>query len=271
MRYGVLMVVLITCGTSPVWGAAMEAGRDAPGTVHDKQRQWPGGKDADCRAMPAEEGTKLGIIRQMLGSGKPHAAIAYLDAARISAPQADLVRADALRQTGREVEAAQLYRKLLGSCVMGYAYQGLGLVASKSSKIKESVTQLRAASAALPVDPAIRNDYGYALMLAADYKAALHEFLTAIELAPGNRQAAYNLILLLSRSGEQEKAKLFADQFGISPAELVRLQELAQQPLPNTAALDAGVASTTEKAVHAQPVQSDKQETAYQTATEVQR
>jgi len=196
------------------------------------------GKSGTCEALPPAEGTKLGIIRQMLLSGRPHAAIAYLDAAHIDSPQSDLLRADGLRQTGRHEKATEIYRKLLASCVAGNAYQGLGLLAGQQGDVAEAVDQLQAASTLLPVDPDIRNDYGYALLLASNYDDALHEFLTAIELAPGNRQAAHNLLLLLYRTGQNEKAGKFAEQFGINAGDLVRLKEEAQRPLPGIALND---------------------------------
>lgn len=236
------MVAALLCSSGSLWAALPAPHEEPAGDNRHERELWATGKDVECKALPAAESTKLGIIRQMLNAGKPHAAIAYLDAARIAAPQADLLRADGLRQTGRAAEADRLYRQLLGSCVAGYAYQGLGLDASKLGKLQEAVTQLRAASAALPVEAAIRNDYGYALMSTGDNQAALHEFLTAIELAPGLQRAAHNLILLLSRSGEHEKAKTFADQFGISADQLADLQRLAQQPLPNVAEQEKTVA-----------------------------
>lgn len=218
-------LALVLTGIAPAWAATPA---DAPAKDKDI---WSNEKDA-CRELPPASSTRLGLIRQMLVAGKPHAAIAYLDASHITAPQADLLRADALRQTGRAAEADKVYRQLLGSCVKGYAYQGLGLSASAAGKTRDAVAQLQAASVALPVDPAVRNDYGYALMQAGNTQAALHEFLTAIELAPNQRRPARNLLLLLTRSGEDEKARAFAQQFGISDAELAGIRELAQQQLP---------------------------------------
>lgn len=194
-----------------------------------------------CKPLPAAENTRLGIIRQMLAEGKPHAAIAHLDAARIDAPQSDLLRADGLRQTGRQEKATELYRRLLNTCVAGNAYQGLGLLAGQVGDVGEAVDQLHAASVLLPVDPVIRNDYGYALLLANQHEEALHEFLTAIELAPGHRQAAHNLLLLLYRMGQTEKARHFAEQFGISAADAERLKAQALKPLPGIALNDAAL------------------------------
>jgi tetratricopeptide (TPR) repeat protein len=141
---------------------------------------------------------------------------------------------------------------LLSSCVAGNAYQGLGLLATHEGNVREAILQLQAASEALPIDPNIRNDYGYALLLADENEGALHEFLTAIELAPGNRQAAHNLLLLLYRMGEADKAGQFAEQFGIGGADVERLKKQALQPLPDLALLNetnvrtngAGVAET---------------------------
>lgn len=228
----IIGVALMTTWSWASWGATPSPHENTAGNSQSASELWSG--DA-CRPIPAAENTKLGIIRQMLMAGKPHAAIAYLDAAHINAPQADLLRADALRQTGREEDAGQLYKKLLRSCMAGYAYQGLGLSASKAGRTKEAVTQLQAAAAALPIDALVRNNYGYALMAAGNDEAALHEFLTAIELAPDNRRAAHNLVLLLCRKGEDDKAKQFADQFGLSADEYAELKDMAHAPLPSMA------------------------------------
>lgn len=195
-------------------------------------------KPTTCKAMPPADSTRLGIIQQMLIEGRPHAAIAHLDAAGIEAPQSDLLRAEGLRQTGRGKEAAVLYQKLLNSCVAGNAYQGLGLLATHEGNVREAILQLHAASEALPIDPNVRNDYGYALLLADENEGALHEFLTAIELAPGNRQAAHNLLLLLYRMGEVDRASKFAEQSGIGASDVERLKKQALQPLPDIALLD---------------------------------
>lgn len=194
-------------------------------------------KPNNCKALPAAASTRLGIIEQMLDGGRPHAAIAHLEAADIRAPQSDLLRADGLRQTGRGKEAAVLYQKLLSSCVAGSAYQGLGLLATHEGNVREAILQLHAASEAMPVDPNVRNDYGYALLLADEHEGALHELLTAIELAPGHQRASRNLLLLLFRMGETDKAGKFAEQFGISAAEVERLKKQALQPLPDLALL----------------------------------
>lgn len=244
MRNYWLMASFMACFASPAWGNPLAQLY----TQTMQETQEPASATANkfeaCEALPPTEGTKLGIIRQMLGSGKPHAALAHLDAARIESPQSNLLRADSLRQTGRNREATEFYRKLLNTCVAGNAHQGLGLIASHTGNVREAIIQLGEASEALPVDPNVRNDYGYALLLADENEGALHEFLTAIELAPGHRQAAHNLLLLLFRTGETEKAASFAERFGIGAAEVDRLRAQAKQPLPGIALNDVSAGQT---------------------------
>ena len=184
--------------------------------------------DKACAEISAEDATKLGFIQQVLAEGKPHAALAHLDAARIKSEQAELLRANALRQTGRAGQAQAIYEQLIDSCVAGHAYRGLGLIASDASDLPASLHYLEAASRELPADHTIRNDYGYVLMQAGSHEQALHEFLTALELAPDYRQAANNLLLLLYRQGDSVRAETFAKQFGINASEMQQLQALAQ-------------------------------------------
>lgn len=245
------LLALATLYLGPAWAAP--PAEPAASTAGSKTL-W-GNEKNSCKELPAASSTRLGLIRQMLAAGKPHAAIAYLDAARIEAPQAELLRADGLRQTGREEDADRIYRKLLGGCVAGYAYQGLGLSASNAGKMRDAVSHLKAASAALPVDPSVRNDYGYALMLSGDNKVALHEFLTAIELAPNNRRAAHNLVLLLSRTGEHQKAEAFAGQSGISAEELADIRQMAAQQLPMVSPADRPVSGMTGPMLHTDPAE----------------
>ena len=184
--------------------------------------------DRACAEVPAEAAAKLGFIQQVLAEGKPHAALAHLDAARIKSEQAELLRANALRQTGRVGQAQVIYERLIESCGAGHAYRGLGLIASHAGDLPASLHYLETASRALPADHTIRNDYGYVLMQAGSYEQALHEFLTALELVPDYRQAANNLVLLLYRQEDSARAEAFAKQFGINASEMQQLQKLAQ-------------------------------------------
>jgi Flp pilus assembly protein TadD len=184
--------------------------------------------DKPCTETSPEETTRLGLIQQMLSEGKPHAAIAYLDAARIKSERAELLRANGLRQTGRAGQAQVIYQQLTNSCVSGQAYRGLGLIASNTGNLQESLRYLKAASDTLPTEHTIRNDYGYVLMRSGQNEPALHEFLTAVELAPDYRQAAHNLILLLYQQGDTVRAEAFARQFGVVAEEMQQLKKMTQ-------------------------------------------
>lgn len=184
--------------------------------------------DKVCAELIPEESTRLALIQQMLADGKPHAAIAHLDALKTKSERAELLRAHGLRQTGRAQQAQVIYEQLTKSCVSGHAYRGLGLIASNAGNLPEALRYLKAASSTLPTEHTIRNDYGYVLMQSGQHDAALHEFLTAVELAPDYRQAAHNLILLLYQQGDTARAEAFAKQFGIVADELQQLKKLAQ-------------------------------------------
>jgi len=192
-------------------------------------RQLKSPANKTCAEVPPEETTKLGLIQQMLADGKPHAALAHLEAAKINTEQAELLRAHGLRQTGRALQAQVIYEQLVNSCVSGQAYRGLGLIASNAGNLRESLRYLKAASTALPTEHTIRNDYGYVLMQSGEPEPALHEFLTAVELAPGYRQAAHNLILLLYRQGDSARAETFAKQFGIAGDEMQQLKKMTPE------------------------------------------
>lgn len=189
-------------------------------------RQIKNTENKACSTVSPEETTKLGLIQQMLAEGKPHAALAHLEAANIKNEQAALLRAHGLRQTGRALQAQAIYEQLVTSCVSGYAYRGLGLIASNAGNLQESLRYLQAASNALPTEHTIRNDHGYVLMQSGATEPALHEFLTAVELAPDYRQAAHNLILLLYRQGDINRAEAFARQFGVDAAEMQQLKKM---------------------------------------------
>lgn len=219
----------ITISMALAWGVISCMPSTFAADMQSRSGQSSGHAEKACTEMSAEEATKLGFIQQVLADGKPHAALAHLDAARIKGEQAELLRANALRQTGRVAQAQGIYEQLVNSsCVSGHAYRGLGLIASHAGDQPASLRYLEAASHALPADYTIRNDYGYVLMQAGSYEQALHEFLTALELAPDYRQAANNLVLLLYRQGKPARAEAFAKQFGINATEMQQLQTLAQ-------------------------------------------
>lgn len=189
-----------------------------------------------CQAISAEDKTQLEMIGKVLADGKAYAAIAFLDASKLELPQARLYRAHALRQTGQYEQSAQYYQALLGSCVSGLAYQGMGLLAEMQDQHEAAISYLKVASTLLPVESRVRGDYGYALMMAGDNRQALAELLTAIELDGKNRLAINNLILLMFKTGQDEKASQIASDYGITEQNLAEIRDSLGQSSLNPAA-----------------------------------
>lgn len=222
-----LVLLIATLG-----GCALPPGAQAPaGTV----------ADGTCGAEPSPaDNTRLAGIDQLLREGKPHAALAQLDALAAQGkrpPQADLARADALRRIDRWEQAEGLYRGLLHTCLQGRAWHGLGLLQAQRGLQADSIASLERARGQLPTDARVRNDLGYALLLAQRFEDARFEFLTVLELEPGDARAARNLVLLTLREGRIDKARELAASLGLDAATLARLvQSSANMPALNPGA-----------------------------------
>lgn len=185
---------------------------------------------AVCSAgLGPAENTRLAAIEQVLRDGKPYAALAQLDAMRSEAPSVQLVRADALRRIDRPSEAAALYQQLLSGCQSAQAHHGLGLLLANQGKLSEGLTHLQAARTAAPTDVRVRNDLGYALLLANRPDEARFELLTVLDLSPREARAARNLVLLTLREGRHEKARELATSLGLDAATLERLGRQVSQ------------------------------------------
>ncbi|MGC4059833.1 MAG: hypothetical protein QM749_02820 [Aquabacterium sp.] len=178
--------------------------------------------------LSATDNTRLAGVEQLLGDGKPYAALAQLDALKLSSPQVDLLRADALRRIDRDQEAIQAYKRLEGTCIDGRAQHGLGLIAAKAGRKAESLQYFQKARQALPVDTRVRNDLGYGLLLIGQYDAAQFEFLTVLDLNPGDNRASRNLVLLTMLRGQQDKALELARQLGLDATAVSQLKNQAE-------------------------------------------
>jgi tetratricopeptide (TPR) repeat protein len=194
----------------------------------------------ECPEISAADNTQLEMIGRVVEENRPYAALAFLDASHLVTPKADLLRASSLRQTNQLEAAAALYRKLIDSCVSGYAYQGLGLIYNQRGQNEAAAKSLAMAAKLIPIDSAIRADYGYALAVLGQNDAALNEYLTAIELNNKNRRAINNLLLLMLKSGQQEKALQLAKSFGMTAADLEKLKPGLQLGQNRTGTAEAG-------------------------------
>lgn len=191
------------------------------------QRQASAPADGACGTeLNPSDNTRLAGIEQLLREGKPYAAIAQLDALAaqgMRSPQIDLARADALRRIDRLEQAEVLYRGQVNGCLQGRAWHGLGLLQAQRGEQAESIASLERARNLQPTDAKVRNDLGYALLLAQRFDDARFEFLTVLDLVPGDARAARNLVLLTFREGRADKARELATSLGLDAATVERL------------------------------------------------
>ena len=174
-----------------------------------------------------DHNVKLDLIRQLMDSGKLYAALAHLEATRSTSPQSLYLRAEILRRTDRPEQAVSLYRGLLGGCMAGKGYHGLGLIAGRDNNISEAIEYLQKAATELPIDVRVRNDLGYALLLDGQFDSARNEFLTALELDSGDSLAATNLALLLSVMEKEREIQALAAHMHIDSQTLMQLRAQA--------------------------------------------
>jgi Flp pilus assembly protein TadD len=191
-----------------------------------------------CAPLDSTADVQLGLVRQMLEQGRPYAGLAHLatlDAAVQTSPQARYLNAELLRNTGQPAAAEAGYKSLLGSCVEGYGHHGLGLLAA-GGDLEQAVIALRTAAEYLPIDARVRNDFGYALLLAGNGAEARHEFLTAMELGDYKRRASMNLVLLMLFEGDERGAERLSRQLQLPEGDLdrIRRQAIQLQQKPKT-------------------------------------
>ncbi|HKY90198.1 MAG TPA: tetratricopeptide repeat protein [Nevskiaceae bacterium] len=182
------------------------------------------------------------LIRNMLDQQQYYAAIAHIQAQQRERgdkpdPELQLLEATARRNLGQTAQAQDLYRQLLKSPFVAEAYHGLGLISARAD-LNTSVWQLRQAVQRKPTDAQMRNDLGYALMMAGRYNEALPELATAVELeaGSGSDKARNNLVLLMLVTGDEAAVQRLVQQSGMTDATLAGLrrqaQSLARKPLP---------------------------------------
>lgn len=185
-----------------------------------------------CVELERDERLSLNAVRQTAGEGRLHAALAQLETLPEQAVEVRLLKADIARRLRRDEQAAELYRQLLGGCMEGQALHGLGLLAAGQGDLQAAEQRLTAARQRLPVEPRVRSDLGYVLLLEQRHDEARFELQTALELDPDNRRAARNLLLLHLSRQELEQAselmrhlKLDAEGVARVERELLQLEE----------------------------------------------
>lgn len=172
------------------------------------------------------------LIRGMLRQKQYYAAVAHIEAqARESGTSEELrlLEAEARRRLGQHAAAQSIYRDLLRTRYAAEAYHGLGLI-NVESNLRTAVWQMQQAVQRKPTDTDMRNDLGYALMLAGQHGAALTQLATAVELeaGSGSAKARHNLIMLMIVTGDEGAVRKLASEAALSDTELAGLRRRAQ-------------------------------------------
>lgn len=170
---------------------------------------------------------RLDVAEKLMTEGRLYAALAHLDDLQQASLRSTYLRAEILRQSRRAEEAKPLYQQLLTTCMQGEGYHGLGLIAGREGQLDSAIEALSQSAKLLPLNPRVRNDYGYALLLDGHYELAQREFLTAVELDEESRLARTNLVLLLYLQGDRQKAQAYAQSVNMDKKTQAELQQQA--------------------------------------------
>lgn len=160
-------------------------------------------------AKPDTRELYLSMIRQMQEQGSYFASLAHIDQFRIqygTAPDIDILRADALRETGQSDAAEQAYRTLLSGNEAAAAWHGLGLIAAQRKDYAGAAQSLREAVFRAPTEAFYLSDLGFALLNNGDTGAARVPLAQAAELRPDSRKVLSNLAVYLVVTGEHSRA-----------------------------------------------------------------
>ena len=169
------------------------------------------------------------LIREMLAQKKYYAALAHVQQQQAQTgdtPQLRWLEAEARRNLGQYQVAEELYKSLLSTPYVAEGRHGLGLLYSRVD-LRAAVWQLQQAVQRRPTDAEMRNDLGYALMVAGRFNEALPQLATAAELDPDGSRSRNNLIVLLLLTHDEAGAKRVAAESGISADAMAGLRKQA--------------------------------------------
>lgn len=218
---------------------------------------------AGTLAEPApqdDRGMYLELIRRMQREGAYYASLAHIDAYRRRFPDSPALRAlqaEALRRTGREDAAAEVYRGLLKGPEAAAAWHGLGLIAAAQERSGDAEDALARAVDLDPLNIDYLGDLGFNRLRDGRGELARAPLAQAAELAPGNPRAAANLALWTLLHGQPAQAEAIMRQAALPDATRGEVYRLAgnlrgARPRPAPAAA-AGTAASVASPAAASP------------------
>ncbi|WP_423193852.1 tetratricopeptide repeat protein [Cupriavidus sp. H18C2] len=191
-------------GCASVPGSAEAMARQADAQIELAKLQ-----EKTARAEYNDQNVYLGLIGKMQQESMYYASLAHIDAfqQRFGAtPALQVLRADALRETGQDDAALQAYRDLLNTDRAARAQHGIGLVLGRQGDFIRAAVALRQAATLDPVNPQIANDLGYALMRGGALQDARVPVMQALELDANNPRAISNAVVLMLATGKRTEA-----------------------------------------------------------------
>lgn len=220
-RFQIIARVLATVATVTWLGGCSLTAANRMDAQADAQIELSKRQEQEARERYDDRAVYQGLIEKMQQQGLYYASLAHLDAYAQrfgTAPKLQLLRADALRETGQHDEARAAYATLLDTAFAARAYQGLGLIAARAGDFAQAVASLRAALARDPVDPLIANDLGYALMRSGELQQARVPVMQALQLDGANPRIASNAAVWLLATGDRDGARALMERAALPAA-----------------------------------------------------
>lgn len=198
----------------------------------DAQTQLAQKEAAERPALLADNrATHVQLVTQMQQKGLYFASLAHIDALQQrwgADAELDLLRADALRQTGQTANARTVYSQLLATPMKARAAHGLGLLAGRAGDFQGAVGFLQQATQAAPTDADVLNDLGFALMQQGQWADARLPLMKASELASDNPRIWSNVALFLTLDGQVKQAMDVAESRQLSAVARNQIVEMAR-------------------------------------------
>jgi Flp pilus assembly protein TadD len=187
---------------------------------------------ASAERKPDNQATYLTLIRQMQQKDLYFASLAHIDAyvkQYGNDPDVELLRANALRETGQDAAAANLYREVAQSStpVAAAAWYGLGLIKGHAGDYAVAVADFQEAVRRDPTKVDYLNDLGYASLQLGDDAGARVAIAKAAELAPQNPKVVANLAVYLLTRGENARAEELMVKANLSASARTAARQLA--------------------------------------------
>lgn len=184
----------------------------------------------NCSARIApEEKVELEMVDTLTSRARPYAALAQLQKTQQQNIEYWLRYGQLQAKTEQLPRARAVFETLVARCDTGEARHGLGMVMVKQNELQRGMQELQRAARMLPASAAVRNDYGYALMMAGEYGAARFELITALELENGSGRARQNLAAAVILAGDRAGLEQLQQNYHYTEDELTHARNLAHQ------------------------------------------